>query len=487
MLQTPTISDAKQLYDFLAGTGFSESSLLAKFSSVETPSFQLRNLPRLRRITQEPTPANLLIRWFLMGEPVPKPLAASVMPDWFGPVCLGCGLLLDKNDQWTPACQIVPYENFFVASDLKAGADIQPDHVLTVNPAAQFLLRFMMRKPVENMLDLCTGCGIQALVAAAHCRQITATDLNIKAVNYAVFNARLNGIENIRCVTGDLFEPVAGQRFDQIVCNPPFIMAPSKEFLYRDSGMELDGFCRRLAREAPAYLNEGGYFQMICEWAQVKGQPWQQRVIEWFDGLDCDVWILKDYTQQPAWYAQTRLRETHWKSAQADAEQYGQWVDFYSRKNLEAIHGGLIAMRRRTGKNSVRIDEMTNPPHGVFGDSILRGFAAMDFLEAHGTDERLLEARLRVAPETRMHQESRWEPGGWRSSSTRLQLSQGLPNALNVDPQIAQFLGGFDGQHTVGQLIESLSAGAGIDPVKARQEALRVVRGMTERGFLLPA
>ena len=140
-----------------------------------------------------------------------------------------------------------------------------------------------------------------------------------------------------------------------------------------------------------------------------------------------------------------------------------------------------------TGKNSVRIDEMTNPPHGVFGDSILRGFAAMDFLEAHGTDERLLEARLRVAPETRMHQESRWEPGGWRSSSTRLQLSQGLPNALNVDPQIAQFLGGFDGQHTVGQLIESLSAGAGIDPVKARQEALRVVRGMTERGFLLPA
>ena len=35
--------------------------------------------------------------------------------------------------------------------------------------------------------------------------------------------------------------------------------------------MELDQYCRRVAREAPAHLKEGGYLQMVCEWVQIGG------------------------------------------------------------------------------------------------------------------------------------------------------------------------------------------------------------------------
>lgn len=125
-----------------------------------------------------------------------------------------------------------------------------------INPAARHLLRFAVRRPSHATLDLGTGCGIQALAAATHSDIVTATDLNLRAAEFTAFNTRLNGFENVECFTGDRFEPARGRTFDLIVSNPPFILARSRRFLYRDSGWQLDGFCRQLVREAPRHLAE---------------------------------------------------------------------------------------------------------------------------------------------------------------------------------------------------------------------------------------
>jgi len=73
-----------------------------------------------------------------------------------------------------------------------------------------------------DVLDLGTGSGVCAVFAARHARRVVAVDINRAAVRCAELNAQMNGLR-IDCRHGDLFGPVAGQRFDTIFFNPPFI------------------------------------------------------------------------------------------------------------------------------------------------------------------------------------------------------------------------------------------------------------------------
>ena len=66
-----------------------------------------------------------------------------------------------------------------------------------------------------------------------------------------------------------------GAHFSSDFFQPTFFHYPQSDYLFCDNPMELDQLCRHLVREAPAHLNEGGYMQMLCEWAQVGEQPWE--------------------------------------------------------------------------------------------------------------------------------------------------------------------------------------------------------------------
>ena len=75
-----------------------------------------------------------------------------------------------------------------------------------------------------EVLDMGTGSGVCALFAARHARRVVAVDINAAAVRCASINARLNHLDHrIEFRHGDLFAPVAGERFDLIVFNPPFL------------------------------------------------------------------------------------------------------------------------------------------------------------------------------------------------------------------------------------------------------------------------
>src|SRR6266516_964738 len=74
------------------------------------------------------------------------------------------------------------------------------------------------RLRVERALDVGTGSGVQALLAARHARHVVATDVNARALAYTELNAALNGLTNIDCRQGGFLEPVAGERFDLVTC-----------------------------------------------------------------------------------------------------------------------------------------------------------------------------------------------------------------------------------------------------------------------------
>lgn len=487
MLDLLSKDEAKQVRDLFREANYTEAGVVELSGSTELPMPDGINWRPMLDRTTEANRFHLLARWFWLATAVPKATAEQVMPRWFVEMALRCGLVQADGDYLLSEVMIAPYDDYLVASDcysrLMSGGHV--DHVLTIGAAPQHLLNFVVRTPVMETLDVGCGNGIQALAAAKHSQRVTATDLNPRATQYARFNAALNGVDHLECLTGDAFAPVAGRRFDLICTNPPFVLTPSTESIFRDSPKYLDEFCHQLVREAPDHLNPGGYFQMICEWVEVEGQSWQERLADWFKGTGCDVWVLKVNSQRPEYYAAQHISDDRrWG---IPTESYDAWMDNYRLAKVSRIHGGFIAMRLRSGPNWLRIQEAATWIEAPFGDMIVRGFKRHDFLQTLQNEQQLFEAHLELAPDVRLEQESRPGAGRWEPTKLRLRLTGGFPQMIEAEPTATNFLARFDGKHTVREHAERLTEESSGNPEQVRAGLLNLVQELLRKGFLTAA
>jgi len=86
----------------------------------------------------------------------------------------------------------------------------------------------------ETVLEVGCGNGIVSLTAAQHANRVVATDINPSAVEAVKRNAKLNRLEGkVEARVGLLFKPVAGERFDLIIFNPPYLPQEPKEKIGR--------------------------------------------------------------------------------------------------------------------------------------------------------------------------------------------------------------------------------------------------------------
>ena len=129
---------------------------------------------------------------------------------------------------------------------------------------------------VGRVLDLCTGSGCLAILAA-HVfpnAEIDAVELSPKALEVARLNIAESGhAERLNLFEGDLFQPVATERYDLIITNPPYVDAAAMDELpaefRHEPAMALDGgedgldIVRRILAEVPRHLNPGG--GLLCE------------------------------------------------------------------------------------------------------------------------------------------------------------------------------------------------------------------------------
>ena len=129
---------------------------------------------------------------------------------------------------------------------------------------------------VRTVLDLCTGSGCLAILAAQHFpnAQVDAVDLSEAALEVARINVEASGLgDRITLLQGDLFAPLAGRRYDLIITNPPYVgaevMADLPPEFAAEPAMALDGggdgldLVRRILAAAPLHLEPGG--GIVCE------------------------------------------------------------------------------------------------------------------------------------------------------------------------------------------------------------------------------
>ncbi len=435
-------------------------------------------------------PLGAVVALFVLDVPVTR----GAVVEAFAPIPLErlvrLGLIELGGDAVRSRVRLVPHDDLLIASDRPpaSGGPEQADHVAGVHGPSVTLAHLTVRKPVETALDVGTGCGIQAILAARHSERVLATDVNPRALGFAAFNAQLNGVANVELRPGSFFEPVEGSRFGLVACNPPYVISPESTYLFRDGGLPGDTVSREVVRRAPGFLEEGGFAQLLVSWVDNPGAAWSAPLREWVEGSGCDALLLHDGTQSPLTQAASWTRERFPSDPEGFDAALGRWLEYYERLGIEGIAYGAVVLRRRSGAaNWVREHEL--PPGGPrpAGEHILRLFAAQDFLTGLGDERALLAERFVLAGRSRVEQRVVLSGGAWTVAASTVELDEGLAFAAGIDPVIAELLAGLDGRRTLAEAAGELADRQGADRESAASSAVRVVRGLFELGLVVRA
>ncbi|MCG2623522.1 methyltransferase [Arthrobacter sp. I2-34] len=455
-----------------------------------------------------------VVRLWLLGRPVPEQAVAAALPATGAAGLQKLGLAEAEAGQVRALADLRPYASedldLWVASDL--GAHQRPgvlrhDHVLGIGQASLTLAQLTVRAPVDRALDLGTGCGIQAFHLLSHARHVTATDISVRALAFTRFNLLLNagrlGLvperlqERVSLRLGSLLEPVAGERFDLVVSNPPFVITPrsaaetaADQFTYRDGGLPGDDIVARLVAGLPGVLVPGGTAQLLGNWEirQDGGeeQPWHRRLEGWLSP-DTEAWIIQRERLSPAQYAETWLRDA---AENRDAEHYehayaAYLEDFVSRQ-VSGIGFGMIWLRRAADGGAGRLrrfEEITYPIEQPIGPHLAAAVERHDWLRAHAADF----AQQHLCPAGDVTEERHQRPGAEHPGVILLRQGAGLRRTNLMSSELAGFVAASDGELPVGRLVAALETLVE-DPGEEFAERLTgQVRNLVEDGYLVPA
>jgi release factor glutamine methyltransferase len=139
-------------------------------------------------------------------------------------------------------------------------------------PSDSYMLADQLRRerlaPGVRVLDLCTGSGHLAVVAALYGASVVAVDVSRRAMVSVWLNGLLNRVR-VTALRGDLFAPVAGRRFDVVVTNPPYLPHPEEALPERglaravDAGPRGRAFIDRICADVGEHLEPGGVLLLV--------------------------------------------------------------------------------------------------------------------------------------------------------------------------------------------------------------------------------
>jgi methylase of polypeptide subunit release factors len=471
--------DALRLAEF---TGPAIAGLLGSASVTELKS----RMPRLLYATRSGNAQDTFVRLFVAGVPVAIEQVQAALGQALVSVLAEAGVLRVSARTAAPLVSLLPHDDIVLAADQPVRSGTNPHYVPGITDSSVFLELFTIRRPLANAMDFGTGFGLHALRASLHAGRVTAVDVNRRALDFARFNAALNARSNIEFLQGDAFQAVSNRQFDLIVGNLPFAITPSVRYTYRDSGMRLDNFAHRVINEAPGLLSEGGFCQILCQWIETKDQDWRDRLQGWFEGSGCDVWVMKNESLPPDAYAEKWIADTEPGPPEAASRLFENWMEYYSSEGITAIHSGAIAMRHRSGNNWLRMDEGPDRARSPFGDAVLKAFAIGDYLPGLD-DAALLGQRLCVSGDIHLVQRCDWSGGEWRADACQLRFHTELEYIVNVDQHVSKLVARCTGHRTVRDLIQELADETGIPADRLGPACMQLIRGLIERGFLLPS
>ncbi len=457
--------------------------------------------PARRAALRRPGACSTLLRALWLGDAVAEPDLADALPALGVDGAVALGIAERRGGLVAPLVTIRPHRfrdargegEWWIASDLDELAGVwplRPDHVLGVGGAARTLAALLPPVEAGTALDLGTGCGVLALHLRRFAERVVATDISPRALWFADLTAALNGVDGIETRLGSLFEPVAGERFDLIASNPPFVITPRAEgvpaYEYRDGGATGDALMASVVHGLERHLEPSGHARLLGNWEHRDSTAGLDRVRGWLDASGLDAWAIEREALDPVRYAELWLRDggTLPRDAEHDALM-GAWLDDFEARGVRTVGMGWLAVRRPEGQASLARFER-------LGQAVQLEHAAAHLAEAFddaawlaGLDDVALSAeRLAAAPDVT---ESRHQlPGAAGPNVIELRQGGALGRSLSVDTALAALVGASDGELAVGQLVGAIASLLEVDEALLAADLLPRVRELVLTGFLRP-
>ncbi|WP_240519275.1 DUF7059 domain-containing protein [Amycolatopsis antarctica] len=433
-----------------------------------------------------------LVRLFLLGGAESRAETAAALGSVPLDDAVATGLLRADGERFRAGLDVRPHgdedTSWWIVSDLDSdvlGEPVPVEHVLGVGHASLSLVRATSRRPVGSVLDLGTGNGVQALHAGRHAASVTATDVSERALALADTTFRLNEVE-VELRRGEWFAPVARRRFDQIVCNPPFVVGPARvDYVYRDSGLAGDDASALVIRQLPGFLTPGGVGQLLASWLHIRGQDWADRVSGWLPG-GTDAWVVQRDVADPGLYVGTWLRDAGIdpRSPEGRAKS-AAWLDWFAANEVEGIGFGFVTLRRTDATPTVVCEDLRQAFDDPLGEESAAWLDRVDWLRSPGTD--LLGTTFTVPSSVLLERIDAPAEEGWASSALRLHRTDGPGWTHELDELAAALLAGCRGALPLGDLLELLAFAHGEPVEELTATALPMVRELVRHGMLLPS
>ncbi len=407
----------------------------------------------------------------------------------------------------------------YVVSDLGAfqrPGVLRRDHVLGIGGASLTLVRSTERREVDTALDVGTGCGIQTFHLLSHARHVTATDLSDRALATTRFNLLLNAraldldpfdLEaRVTLLQGSLLEPVAGQEFDLVVSNPPFVITPRRSnetdedrFTYRDGGKAGDRLVSELITALPTVMAPGATAHLLANW-EIPDTPdtepekiWSERVEQWI-APGTGAWVIQREIQDVCEYAETWLRDaSQQRDFQAYDAAYRDYLADFTSRHVGSVGFGMVRLARpetlRPENEVLRIFEHIDHPiqqpiaatlaaEWPRAEAMYRGEAASGVVH----DDAWQDKHYDVAQD--VTEERHGRPGAEDPALILLRQGGGLRRTVVLSSEAAGFVGVCDGELTARQILTALGSLLGWENGPS-ERLLREIRALITHGLLV--
>src|SRR5271167_1298610 len=413
-----------------------------------------------------------IIRLFVFGESLSASEVVPLFPADVWQAFTQTGLVLSDADEASncvASVALYPIRDLFIASDRWT----KPDHSLrpmfpdivypALTKAVRQFIDYTSYAPCEDFLELCAGTAPAALLAAQSAQNVWATDIAERSVDFARFNAALNGIHNVIFATGDLYEPV---------------LKPAEIFY---GGGEIgEEITKRIIAELPGKLKPGGRLYCRTLGTERPGHPFEERIREWLGQKhqDFDVALFTIQTLEPRQFS---LYETVSKSG--GREQFAQWERLFEKNEVRGLVVGIVVIQRLAEQRpafNIRRDLGSSTPAAAL-EWAMRWETE---IRLEGAAQRLLQAKLLATPGTEITVRHVLRDGEISPESITLSTKQPFATELRVQPWMTLLLPRCDGKTTVVELIEIAKQNEWIVPETPVEEFCHLLATLIGGGFL---
>ncbi len=490
-LPARVVDAATRLGTALRDAGFDQSGI-GRLGLDLGLGVRVRDLPVLRRAVRrgaasaegdavdEGDRLRALVELLVLGDEVSasrlEPLAGDLVAS---------GLATVTNDALVATARVTPWRGSLVVHDPDPDGPLWDTHVTGPNPAAETLADVV--PPPERgarVLDLGTGSGLLAFGLARTASSVVATDVSEVACRYAALGAALNGLGSIEVRRGDLFAAVPDERFDVVVSNPPFVIAPDADLLFRHAGAPRDELSRAVVRGAAEHLADGGIAVVMASWIVPRGERIEAVPLRWAAGTGCDALVLLNGTDDPLGYAVRWTARTQYMQPDAFPAVLDRWVAHLERESIDEIASGVVVLRRRAGRTWGRSLEIAGQPGRDAGSQVVAVIEGHDtVLAAAKASKDLVGLPVALRQPNRLDQALLGRDDAFVLEAAELSRPDGLPVRVPVDGSLIPVMLRLDGTRDVRAVVEEVAAATG-EPVPPMLDAARgLVRRLLEAGL----